>query len=712
MEGWSVVKTDTLQRKRVKALLLIFSATLLLLLIFRVGYWQILKSDWLREQAVQQWVRELPVEPKRGDIQDRNGNTLAVSVSCDTVVLHPKTIKDENLDHVVEQLSSILNMDNETVRKKATKNYSVVWLKRQITEEQADRIRELDLEGVALTEDKKRYYPLGNFLTQVLGFTSIDGEGLEGIESRFDRYLRGTPGSIVTETDRDGRQLPGSYEEYVPPVDGNHVRLTIDTAIQSYAEKAMDLCLTEQKAKTAMCVVMNPNTGEILAMVNKPGYDSNEPPRHDIDLLRDLTRNKAIGDVYEPGSTFKVVTMASALDSGAINTGSTFYCPRYKMVDGQKIKCWSDRPHGHQTLVQAAQNSCNPAFMEMALAMGKSTFYDYLYKFGLGSATGLKMYGEASGIVMPEKYVKNVDLARIGFGQTIAVTPMQLVSAVSAVVNGGFLMKPYIIEGIYTPYGQQIESYQSEQIRQVISPETSTIMRDILYNVVENGSGRNAQLEGYKVGGKTGTAQKYGEDGQVLHDKHISSFVAIAPADDPALVCLVVVDEPGGFLHYGSIVAAPYAAMILEDALPYLNIMPEYEQTDDNIVEVPDVRGLAVEEAKYKLERKGLGYMVEGYSGDVASQIPVPGIRLKKGERVILQLEQEDDNGESQSVEVPDVVGLSPIEVNNLLTASNLKIKIMSSGTVAYKQEPVAGSEVVHGDTIKVYFEDPPDEEN
>ena len=707
-----MVKTDTLQRKRVKALLLIFSATLLLLLIFRVGYWQILKSDWLREKAVQQWVRELPVEPKRGDIQDRNGNTLAISVSCDTVVLHPKTIKEENLDHVVEELSSILNMDAETVRKKATKNYSVVWLKRQITEEQADSIRDLDLQGVSLTEDKKRYYPLGNFLTQVLGFTSIDGEGLEGIESRFDRYLRGTSGSIVTETDRDGRQLPGSYEEYVPPVDGNHVRLTIDTAIQSYAEKAMDLCLAEQKAKTAMCIVMNPNTGEVLAMVNKPGYDNNNPPRQDIDLLRDLTRNKAIGDVYEPGSTFKVLTMAAALDSGTTTTNSTFYCPRYKYVDGQKINCWSDRPHGHQTLVQAAQNSCNPAFMEMALNMGKATFYDYLHKFGLGSPTGLKMYGEASGIVVPEKYVKNVDLARIGFGQTIAVTPMQLVSAISSVVNGGYLMKPYILKGIYTPYGQEIESYEGERIRQVISPETSTIMRDVLYNVVENGSGRNAQLEGYKVGGKTGTAQKYGENGQVLHDKHVSSFVAIAPMDDPQLVCLVVVDEPGGFLHYGSIVAAPYAAMILKDALPYLNIMPEYEQTDDNIVEVPDVRGMAVEQAKVELDRVGLGHIVEGFSGDVAAQIPVPGIKLKRGERVILQLEEEDDDGASRSVTVPDLMGLSPIEVNNLLTESNLKIKIMSSGTVAYKQEPAAGSEAVHGDTVKVYFEYPPDDEN
>lgn len=698
--------TDALQRKRLRLLLRLFVGFITVLVIFRVGYWMIIKADWLREKALVQWVRELPVEPQRGNIQDRNKHIIAASVASDTVVLHPKAITEEQIPQLVDDLHKILNINKDTIEKKVRKrNYSVVWLDRQITPEQSQQIRALNSSGVSLTEDKKRYYPLGNFLTQVLGFTSVDGEGLEGIESRFDQYLRGIPGSIVTETDRDGYPLPGTYEEYIEPIDGNNITLTIDLAIQSYTEKAMDLCIEEKNAKSAMAIVMDCNTGEILAMVNKPDFDNNEPPRHDIDLLRSLTRNSSIADVYEPGSTFKLVTTASALNSGAINTNYAQTCVGYKIVDGQKIKCWSDRPHGYQNLTEVLQNSCNPAFMDMALKMGLNTFYDYIHDFGFGKASGIELYGEAIGIVNSPKYIRNVDLARIGFGQAIAITPLQLVSAVSAIVNGGNLMKPYIIKEITTPQGEVLKSYNSEIVRNVISYETSSIMCELMQAVVDNGSGRNAQIEGYKIGGKTGTAQKYGENGAIIPDKHISSFIAAAPMDDPQVVVLVVVNEPNAGLDYGSIVAAPYAKMILEDSLPYLSIMPAYDSEDNGtITTMPDVTGMSREQAQSKLRSHGIKSTVEGYEGDVIEQIPAPGMEIYTNSTALLLLEKEDDQNIDLQVEIPDLNGLSAVEANNVLVSKGLCIKIKGTGSIVISQMPQAGEMAYMGDIVTVEF--------
>lgn len=710
-----MVITDALQRKRIRFLLCIFTLSILGLLIFRVGYWQIVKADWLEEQAIEQWIRELPIEPNRGDILDRNGNILAVSVSCYSVILQPTVIAEDKLDFVVANLASILEMNNDDVRKIATKDASQVWLKRQITAETADLIRELDMNGVSLTEDKMRYYPLGNFSTQVLGFTSVDGEGLEGIESRFDKFLQGIQGKISVFTDRDGSKVPGAYEEYINSTDGNNVKLTIDVGIQSFAEKALELCMIEQNATKAICIVMDPNTGKLLAIVNKPDYNNNEPPRNDIDTLRALTKNRAITDVYEPGSTFKIITTASAIDSNEVNLNTTFSCNGYRIIDGQKIKCWSNKPHGTLNLTQAVQKSCNPAFMDMALMMGATKFYDYIYDFGFGSKTGIKMYGESSGIVTAQKYIKNVDLARIGFGQAIAVTPLQLVAAASAIVNGGNLMQSRIVEGIYTPNGDVIEQYGQEIIRNVISSQTSATMRDILYAVVENGSGRYAQVEGYKVGGKTGTAQKYGANGEVLHDKHISSFIGIAPIDDPKLVILIAVDEPKAGLSYGSIVAAPYVQMILKDSLAYLSIKPTSDIVSSvPTMVVPDVIGLSVIEAEDKLEDDGFHLVVDGYSGNVAGQIPAAGTNIEKGSSVVILLENVNDIGEIEKIEVPDVFSMTPVEANDAITQAGLEMKIMSSGNVVFSQHPKAGTLVYPNTQVSVTFDyiDPPEEED
>jgi len=723
-------KSDALIRKRIEVLLILFSL-LVIALIFRAGYWQIYKADWLKELAQEQWAREIRIFADRGDILDKNGNPLAVSISCYTVVLHPSVIANQTgqidnedyLESLSKDLATILELSPEDVKEQASKKQSQVILKRNVTDSQADAIRLLEYKytvnndgvieqkskyysGITINEDVKREYPMGSFLTQVLGFTSIDGIGLEGIESKFDKYLRGVNGKLIVETDREGVKIADSYEQRVEPVDGNSLQLTIDATLQSFVESALDLCMMEQNALSATCVVMDPKTGAILAMSTKPDYDNNEPPRNDLDLLRELTRNKSVTDVYEPGSTFKLVTTAAALDSGAISVSSGFYCPGYRIIDGQRIKCWSDKPHGHSNLTQAVQRSCNPAFMDMAMYMGVNTFYDYIYDFGFGSKTGVKLYGESGGIVTAEKYVKNVDLARIGFGQAIAVTPLQLVNAVSAIANGGDLMQPYIAEKIISPEGEIIEEYSSEVIRKVISDYTSETMLEIMYQVVQDGSGRNCKIEGYKIGGKTGTAQKYGENGQVLHDKHISSFIAVAPIDDPQLVVLIAVDEPKAGLSYGSIVAAPYVKAFFEEALPYLNILPNTSNIDTiTKVEVPNVIDMTIEEAEIELARQGFGCISEGFDGKIVTQIPGPGTMLKSGANVIVQLKQVTDSGESYLVKVPDLFGLTPTEAMELLAENNLTMRIVSSGNVVMEQNPSKGTEVYRGSQVAVEFE-------
>ena len=701
-------------RRRINAIVVLLTVVMVLTLIFRVGYIMIIDADNLKEKAADQWTRERPVAPKRGTILDANGKTLAQSASCEMVVIYPKQISEADkkkpgtLDSVVSTLTAELGLNADTVRKKAQDTTkSAIILKRQVTKEQASRLREIGLAGVAFSEDMKRYYSTPNFLTQVLGFTSVDGEGLEGIESRYNKYLAGTAGMIVSETDRDGNEIPDSVEQYIPPVDGNNVRLTIDSVIQSSCERAMDLCLKEQNAKRVTCIVMDPMTGAILAIVNKPDFDNNAPPRDDIKQLQALMRNTAVADAMEPGSTFKILTLASGLDAGVINKDSTFDCNGYRIVEGQKIKCWSARTHGHETLYQGVQNSCNPVFMDIALKLGRDRFYEYLYAFGLGKPLGIDLNGEATGIVTSPKYVRDIDLARIGFGQSIAVTPLQLIAASAAAINGGSLMKPYIVQEVTTPEGEVVIEFKPEKVNQVIKPETSALVRDILKAVVEKGSGKNARIAGYEVGGKTGTAQKYGEDGRIMQNRHIGSFIAFAPVSKPKYIVLVVVDEPNVAVDYGSIVAAPYAKMILEDSLKYGDVPPtaagDTAQPSEQ-VEVPDVVGMELEQAASELQNKGFKYVVEGYGGAVADLMPKPGFMAEKGSTVMVYMKLEDDGNSDNERSMPDLVNKTAVEVNNILSSLGLELKAEGNGGVAVRQDPAPGTTVYSGEIVEVEF--------
>lgn len=694
-----------------KRLLFLMTAIIVLFvaLATKMGYIVFAQGEFLQEKALIQQTRDLMVAAQRGEILDRNGNVLAQSANADTVVLRPSEIKEEYLDSIVSVLSEMLDIDEETVRKKATdETKSEVWLARQIPKDVANELRKLNLPGVFFTVDVKRYYPNSSFLTQTLGFTSVDGLGLEGIEAYYNKYLAGQPGRIVSEADNQGREIPLGDKQYIPPVDGYNVVLTIDEVIQSFLEKSLQEAYVQQNAIGAWGIAMDPKNGEILAIANLPDYDLNDPPRDDMETLIERSRNKIITDMYEPGSTFKVMTAASALDSGAISTDEGFFCGGSTVVNGEQIKCWRyPRSHGQQNLYEAVQNSCNVAFMRMGLAMETETFYDYIYNFGFGQQTGITFPSDQGGSVMPEKYVRDSDLARIAFGQSIAVTPLQLISSVSAVVNGGFLYQPKLVKALEDSEGNTIEEYEPVVVSNPIKPETSKIMCDILESVVREGSGKKCYIPGYKVGGKTGTAQKYDENHQVIRDRHISSFIGFAPADDPQIVVLIVVDEPNVAVDFGSIVAAPYVKKVLEESLPYMGVEPNFEESEvPEEVTVPNVTGLNIDEAAAALKKAGLQYLADG-TGKVEEQMPAPSINVYKGETVLLYTDTKNAEQDMEGmVVVPDLEGLSIMEAGAVLEVNKLVLEIDGKGIATY-QIPAEGKIVPEGTKVKVEFGEP-----
>jgi stage V sporulation protein D (sporulation-specific penicillin-binding protein) len=693
-------------KKRLNVVLVLV-AIIFLFLIGKIGYIIFFQGPELQEKAKGQWTRDLPVSPKRGSILDRNGNILAQSASADTVVLRPAEIKDPA--SLAAKLAPVLKMEEkDIVDKAADKKKSEVWLIRQISREQKAQVEAMNLEGVHFTIDTKRYYPNKDLLTQVLGFTSIDGNGLEGLEAKYDKYLKGQPGRIVNEADRKGQEIPLSDEVYIPPKDGYNAVLTIDLVIQSFLEKNLKEAYTAKKAKGVQGIVVDPKTGEILAMGCYPNYDLNTPPRNEPDTLKEQSRNKVVVDVFEPGSTFKIITTASAIDSGKASLDSHYNCPGFRMVDGQKIKCWRfGHPHGQQDLRKAVQNSCNPAFMDMALAMGKETFYQYIYNFGFGTATNIDYSADQQGLVTHQKYIKNTDLARIGFGQSIAVTTLQLAMGASAVVNGGTLYKPYLVKRLTDTDGNTVKEFSPTAVRKVISDQTSATMRDILESVVAEGTGRNAYIPGYRVGGKTGTAQKYA-DGKIVQGKHIGSFIGFAPANDPKLLVFIVVDEPDVPVDFGSVVAAPYVKAVLNDSLKYLNVAPQYSDKDKETkqVEVPDVRNLSLESAKNALKDVGLGFMEDG-DGKVVDQMPAPKTKADPNTMVLLYMQYENkDEPEEEMVEVPDLKKKSIQDAAKLLKDMGLTLEPAGSGLADY-QKPAAGEKVQKGTAVRVEFKNP-----
>ena len=598
----------------------------------RLFYLQVIQGSSLQTRAAEQWYRDLPLKAARGIIYDVNGKILAENEDVYSIYVRPNAVTDAQA--VAKTLADNLGLSFDKLYSRiTTERVSEITVKKAVDKETGEKLRKLNLDGVYFTIDSKRNYPEGNLLSQVIGFTNIDNVGQSGLEGYYNTYLTGVDGFAYTETDIKGVQIDGTATKYVPGIPGCNVTLTIDANIQSFAESAVMDAQAEWKSKSASMIVMDCTSGAIVAAAITPSYDLNNIPRDDITLLNALTKNTLIVDVYEPGSTFKTFTGAIALENG-IGENSTHYCKGYHIVDGQRIKCWKTIGHGSQTLTDGFKNSCNVVFMDLALSLGTQRLYDGLEAFGFGEKTGVDFYGESSGIIMKESAVKSVDLARIGFGQAIAVTPLQMVTAFSAVVNGGILYEPYFVESIDSYDGKNVYSHQKKAVRQVISSETSEKMRNYLSVVVSEGSGKKAQVDGYNVGGKTGTAQKYGDNG-VAQGKYVSSFIGAAPIDDPKYVVLMIVDEPGGYVYYGSMTATPYAGKVFAKIADYLGV-----NVSDTLptIQMPELTDVSLADAINIVNENGLYYELVGEGTKVVSTVPVAGTMIPEGDVVLLRL--------------------------------------------------------------------------
>ncbi len=710
------MRADLRIRKRIAFTLSIL--TLLFLWIgVRIGSLTLFQGKALTARGVAQWTREGVVTAQRGSILDRNGDIITQSTTAYIVSANPQLVDQPQATAAL--LAPILQSDAAAMAAKMEKKgQAMVMLKRQVTREQVDQIREMRmsseemrslLKGISFDEDTRRFYPKGAFLSQVLGLTNVDSQGQSGLESRYETLLKGQEGLLKTEVDARARILPDGETVYVPPEAGCSLQLTVDSVIQSVAEKAMRECLDQNGAAGVQCIVMDVNTGAILALCMKPDYDPNDPPREDVQRLNELMRITAITDVYEPGSTFKILTCAAALDSGNVSLQDGFHCSGSITVDGDKIRCWKNS-HGAQTLTEALANSCNPAFVNIALRMGTDTMYRYMRAFGLGTRTGVDLPGEGSGILINSGVVKNVDLARIGFGQSVAVTPLQLIAAASSVVNGGRLMQPYIVKAVLDGEGNVIDRTLPKVISTPIREETSRVMRTLLQNVVDHGGGKNASVAGYAIGGKTGTAQVY-KNGRVASDVHIGSFIGFAPMDDPQIAVLVTVSEARVPVDFGSVTAAPYARQILEQVLPYLGIRKTDDEMKAKAVAVPDCVGLSVEEARKNLGQKALLYQVIGEGNEVTFQLPRAGGAAREGDQVMLYTLPESALTAEDMVCVPDVRGMAIVDASRVLSARGLALEMEGSG-LAVRQVPAAGAYVPPETMVQVTFEFPLNGEN
>lgn len=693
--------------------------TLLVLLIFlfgvlvcRIAYLTTARSAELTSRGVRQWTREGTVYARRGNILDTNGQTLVMSATAYIVSVEPGKVQD--VQAFARAISPILGLSEEKVAEKASqRGKSSVTLKRQVSRETADQLRQLkqskDAETTAAAsallfdEDVRRVYLRGAFLTQTLGLVNVDGVGQSGLEQQYETLLRGEAGRSMRSVDGKARPIYDSGNLYIEPQDGSTIRLTIDATIQEIVEKAMRECYEVNKAQAVHALVMDVYTGAVLAMCSKPDYDPNDPPREQLDALQSLMRIRLISDSYEPGSTFKILTAAAALDSGVTTPEDGFYCSGKIKVDGDTIKCWGS-PHKAETMAQALQNSCNPVFVELALRMGAQRFYQYLHAFGLGSKTNIDLQGEESGILIPVNSVKNVDLARIGFGQSVAVTPIQLLTAACSVLNGGRLMRPYLLKEAVSPDGTVLYRTSPKVVSTPISEETSLTMRKLLEDVVAVGGAKNARIPGYRIGGKTGTAQVY-KDGRIVRNVHIGSFLGFAPADDPRIALLVIVDEADTPVDYGGTTAAPFARQILEDVLPYLGYQPD-EGEDSEPLQVPDVTGQPLWEARRTLSSMGLKVLDDGGSGSVTAQMPSAGATLRTGGQMMLYTYDEELPETETLVCVPDVSGKSIASAASLLRQRGLEMEIDGSG-FAVSQEPAAGSFLAPDSVVLVHFELP-----
>ena len=702
-------------------------------LIGRLFYIQIVEMEEYQRQAAETQLAVTQIAANRGTIYDANGNKLAMSSTAWTICIAPNYIEnDMDKELIISGLSEILGVSETFLREQCGRNTLYAEIKTRVDKEIVEEVTTFAVNNgvsrcIFVVEDVSRKYPYENFAASVVGFVNSEYVGSYGLESYYDEILSGTPGKLISAQDSWGQKMPFEYDELYSSEDGNNIITTIDEGIQYFVEKHLEIAVKEHDVQQrAACIAMDPNTGKVLAMATKGDFDPNnfnvlpDSVKEEIQKLPedeqgnatlqaqyDMWRNKAVSDPYEPGSVFKIITLAAALDSNTTTLGDHFSCIGYANVADRKISCWKTYGHGDQTLAEAVQNSCNPAFIQIGLNMGITNFQNYFEAFGLTEKTSIDLPGEAASIYHTK--MTEMNLASSAFGQTFKITPIQLITAVSAAVNGGNLYKPYIVEKITSSDGSVVKEYEPTLVRQVISEETSATVRTILETVVSDGSGRTAAVPGYKIGGKTGTSEKLDQltpEGKV--EAYVSSFLAVAPAEDPQIVILLLLDEAQMENPFGSVVAAPVVGGMLADILPYMGIEPNYTAAELEAMtgKVKDVTENLLHDAMTTLRIQGYSVTVVGDGTTVVAQSPEAGSKLSAGGTITLYT---DESLIPKEIEVPDVAGMSVTEVNNAIIGAGLKLKLIgvsesATDQVAYSQTPVAGEKVMPGTIIEVSF--------
>ncbi len=702
-------------------------------LIGRLFYIQIVESEEYQRQAAEIQLSVTQIAANRGTIYDSNGNKLAMSSTAWTICIAPNYIESEtDKELIISGLSEILGVSETFLREQCGRNTLYAAIKARVSKDIVEEVTAFATNNgvsrcIFVEEDVSRKYPYENFAASVIGFVNSEYVGSYGLESYYDEILSGTPGKLVSAQDSWGQKMPFEYDELYSSEDGNSIVTTIDEGIQYFVEKHLELAVKEHDVQQrAACIAMDPNTGKILAMATKGDFDPNsyttlpDSVREEIQKLPedeqgaattqaqyDMWRNKAVSDPYEPGSVFKIITLAAALDTNTTTLGDNFSCIGYANVADRKISCWKTYGHGDQTLADAVQNSCNPAFIQIGKNMGIENFQNYFEAFGLTEKTNIDLPGEAASIYHTK--MTEMNLASSSFGQTFKVTPIQLITAVSAAVNGGYLYEPYLVQKVISSDESVVEEYGPTLVRQVISEQTSETVREILETVVSDGSGRTAAVPGYKIGGKTGTSEKLDQlskEGEV--EAYVSSFLAVAPAYDPQIVILLLLDEAQMENPFGSVVAAPVVGAMLGDILPYMGIEPNYTEAELEAMtgKVKDVTTQLVHDAMTVLRLQGYSVTIVGEGSTVIAQSPEANSQLSAGGTITLYT---DESLIPKEIEVPDVAGMSVTEVNNAIIGAGLKLKLIgvsesATDQVAYSQNPAAGEKVMPGTIIEVSF--------
>ena len=721
-----------LKRILIMAVVIIFLMTTT---VARVFYLTIVRGEELSEKAETQQLKDTEITAMRGTIYDSNGNVLAQSASVWNVFIDPLNIKDKQRDLIVDEFANLFGYDADEKkefydRTTHQNHYELVEKKveNNIKEKLSKFVSKNELGGCIGTEQTtKRYYPYSTLASSVIGFTGADDQGLSGIEAYYDEQLTGTNGRIITAKDAKSNNIANDYETSIAATDGDSIVLTINQTIQYYLEKGLRETMNEYQAKGAYGVVMNCNTGAVLAMSSLPDYDCNEPykltyskDKKAIKKLSDKTakqeaesaavqnqwRNFTVSDTYVPGSVFKTFVASAALEENAVNLNTTYNCTGSIQVDKYKMKCHYHPGHGTQTLTQGLENSCNPFFITIGQKLGVHNYFKYFDAFGFTQKTNIDLPGEASPQYYKEDQYGIVELSSASFGQTNSLTPIQVCTGLCAIANGGKLLQPYLVSSIADANGKTVKKTQTKEIRQVISADTSEKVRKMMKSVVDNGTGKNGYVAGYSVGGKTGTSTKLGESKNGEGDKYIVSFGAIAPSDDPEIAMLIIVDEPNQDLGGGAL-CAPIAAQVTQEAMNVLGIEPKYNDSEmkDLSKQTPNVVGKSLDEAKKMLEENNLNFVVVGDDSTVTRQCPSGADTIPNGGTVYLYT----DDSEKQTVNVPNFNGLTVNEAKDLASSSNLNIQIagnsMSSGTVvAYRQSEETQAKVEKGTVVTVTF--------